>query len=154
LQGLNDEKSVLQKIKDVAQRFEGVSVGTGGISMSITKRPMVTVWDLLETIGNQAGDCVIELDEVQELAAISGRLLRLLANIFNTHPNTVFVLTGSMFGLMKTLLEPGPSSPLYGRSPAKLYLQPFERELATQFLKKGFEEHYLRRARSRKPHMI
>jgi AAA+ ATPase superfamily predicted ATPase len=141
--GLNDEKSVLQKIKDVAQRIEGVSVGTGGISMTITRRPMVTVWDLLETIGNQAGDCVIELDEVQELAAISGRLLRLLANIFNTHPNIVFIFTGSMFGLMKTLLEPGSASPLYGRSPAKLYLQPFEKELATQFIKKGFEEHHL-----------
>lgn len=141
--GLNDEKSILQKIKDVAQRIEGVSVGTGGISMSISKRPMATVWDLLEAIGNQAGNCVIELDEVQELAAISGRLLKLLANIFNTHPNIVFIFTGSMFGLMKTLLEPGASSPLYGRSPAKLYLQPFTKELATKFLKKGFEEHNL-----------
>ena len=141
--GLNDEKSILQKIKDVAQRIEGVSVGTGGISMSISERPMATVWDLLEAIGNQAGNCVIELDEVQELAAISGRLLKLLANIFNTHPNIVFIFTGSMFGLMKTLLEPGPSSPLYGRSPAKLYLQPFTKELATKFLKKGFEEHNL-----------
>jgi AAA+ ATPase superfamily predicted ATPase len=141
--GLNDERSVLQKIKDVAQRIEGVSVGPGGISMSISKRPMVTVLFLLETIGNQAGDCVIELDETQELAAISGRLLRLLANIFNTHPNIVFVFTGSMFGLMKTLLEPASSSPLYGRSPAKLYLQPFEKEFATQFLKKGFEGYHL-----------
>jgi AAA+ ATPase superfamily predicted ATPase len=141
--GLNDEKSVLQKIKDVAQRIEGVSVGTSGISIAIAKRPMVTVWDLLEAIGNQAGDCVIELDEVQELAAISGRLLKLLANIFNTHPSIVFIFTGSIFGLMRTLLEPGPSSPLYGRSPAKLYLQPFEEEIATQFLKKGFEEHRL-----------
>jgi AAA+ ATPase superfamily predicted ATPase len=141
--GLNNEKNILQKIKDVAQRIEGVSVGTGGISISIPKRPMTTVWDLLQAIGNQAGNCVIELDEVQELAAISGRMLKLLANIFNTYPNIVFVFTGSMFGLMKTLLEPGPSSPLYGRSPGKLYLQPFKKELATKFLKKGFEEYNL-----------
>lgn len=120
-----------------------MSVGTGGISISIPKRPMTTVWDLLQAIGNQAGNCVIELDEVQELAAISGRMLKLLANIFNTYPNIVFVFTGSMFGLMKTLLEPGPSSPLYGRSPGKLYLQPFKKELATKFLKKGFEEYNL-----------
>ncbi|MEM2514683.1 MAG: hypothetical protein QXU81_10310 [Candidatus Bathyarchaeia archaeon] len=66
--------------------------------------------------------CVIALDEAQELAAISGRLLKLLANIFNTHPNIVFIFTGSMFGLMKILLEPASSSPLYGRSPAKIYL--------------------------------
>lgn len=48
-----------------------------------------------------------------------------------------------MFGLMKTLLEPESSSPLYGRSPARLYLQPFERERATDFLKKGFEEYHV-----------
>ncbi|MBC7107666.1 MAG: ATP-binding protein [Methanomassiliicoccales archaeon] len=141
--GLNDEKSILQKIEDAARRIEGVSVGTGGISISISKRPMTTVSDLLEAIGDQAGDCVIELDEVQELAAISGRLLKLLANIFNTHPNIVFVFTGSMFGLMKTLLEPESSSPLYGRSPAKLYIQPFTREITFKFLKKGFEEYNL-----------
>jgi len=141
--GLNYEKSILQKIKGVAERIEGVSIGPSGIAISISKKPMATIWDLLEAIGNQTADCVIELDEVQELAAISGRLLKLLANIFNTHPNIVFVFTGSMFGLMKTLLEPEASSPLYGRSPAKLYLQPFEKELAKQFLRKGFEEYNL-----------
>ncbi|MEM2971822.1 MAG: ATP-binding protein [Candidatus Bathyarchaeia archaeon] len=141
--GLNDEKSILQEIKDVAQRVEGVSIGPGGISISISKKPMTTVWDLLTAIGSKAGNCVIALDEVQELAAISGRLLKLLANIFNTHPNIVFIFTGSMFGLMKTLLEPTSSSPLYGRSPAKLYLNPFEKELAISFLRKGFEEQKL-----------
>jgi AAA+ ATPase superfamily predicted ATPase len=137
--GLNDEKSVLQKIKSV--RIEGVSVGPTGISISVSKKPMTTIWDLLDAIGSQKEDCVIELDEVQELAAISGRLLKLLANMFNTHPNIIFVFTGSMFGLMKTLLEPEATSPLYGRSPAKLYLQPFSKEVAVQFLKKGFQEY-------------
>lgn len=137
--GLNDEKSVLQKIKSV--RIEGVSVGPTGISISVSKKPMTTIWDLLDAIGSQREDCVIELDEVQELAAISGRLLKLLANMFNTHPNIIFIFTGSMFGLMKTLLEPEATSPLYGRSPAKLYLQPFSKEAAVQFLKKGFQEY-------------
>jgi AAA+ ATPase superfamily predicted ATPase len=63
-----------------------------------------------------------------------------LANIFNTHPNVVFILTGSMFGLMKTLLEPRSTSPMYGRSPVKLYLQPFPKEKSSEFLKKGFQE--------------
>ena len=137
--GLNDEKSVLQKIKNV--RIEGISLGPSGISISVSKKPMTTIWDLLDAIGSQKEDCVIELDEVQELAAISGRLLKLLANMFNTHPNMIFIFTGSMFGLMKTLLEPEATSPLYGRSPAKLYLQPFPKEIATQFLKKGFQEY-------------
>lgn len=139
--GLNYEKSLLQKIKGAAEGIEGISFGPEGISISVSKKPMTTTWDLLSVVGKHAGNLVIELDEVQELAYISGRLLKLLANIFNTHPNIVFVLTGSMFGLMKTLLDPGPSSPLYGRSPAKLYLQPFEKETAMQFLKKGLGEY-------------
>jgi AAA+ ATPase superfamily predicted ATPase len=138
--GLNQEKSILQKIKGVADRTEGLSFGPGGLSISISKRPMTTMWDLLTAIGKQAGDCVIELDEVQELSVISGHLLKLLANIFNTHPNIVFVFTGSMFGLMRTILEPDSTSPLYGRSPAKLYLQPFDGKRAKEFLKKGFQE--------------
>lgn len=81
--GLNSEKGVLQKIKGAAERIEGVPLGPGGISISISKKPMTTTWDLLAAIGKQAGDCVIELDEVQELAATSGHLLKLLANIFN-----------------------------------------------------------------------
>lgn len=140
-QGLNSAKSLLQKIKDGIGRIEGISLGPGGVTISAPKKPMTTTWDLLTTIGREGGDCVIELDEVQELAVISGHLLKLLANVFNTYPNIVFVFTGSVFGLMKTLLEPGPSSPLYGRSPAKLYLQPFNREQATGFLRKGLQEY-------------
>jgi len=141
--GLNSSKGLLQKIKDSVGRIEGVSIGPGGISISFSKKPMRTTWDLLSVIGREAGDCVIELDEVQELAVISGNLLKLLANIFNTYPNVVFVFTGSMFGLMKTLLEPGPTSPLYGRSPAKLYLAPFDGGQAANFLRKGFEEYHV-----------
>jgi AAA+ ATPase superfamily predicted ATPase len=138
--GLNDEKGILQKIRGAAERIEGISIGPGGVSISVSKRPMATMWDLLATIGKQAGECVIELDEVQELSVISGHLLKLLANIFNTYRNVVFVFTGSMFGLMRTLLEPASTSPLYGRSPAKLYLKPFDIENSTEFLRKGFQQ--------------
>ncbi|GBC73844.1 hypothetical protein HRbin04_01251 [archaeon HR04] len=102
---------------------------------------MATIWDLLAAIGEE-GDClVIELDEVQELSSISNHLLPLLANIFNTYPKIVFIFTGSIFGLMKALLEPRSTSPLYGRSPARLYLQPFTKEKAIEFLRRGFNEY-------------
>ncbi|MEM2975877.1 MAG: ATP-binding protein, partial [Candidatus Bathyarchaeia archaeon] len=140
-QGLNQERSILQKIRSIAERIEGVSLGTGGISISLSRKPMTTMWELLAAIGKQGGDCAIELDEVQELSVISGHLLKLLANIFNTYPNIVFIFTGSMFGLLKTLLEPKSTSPLYGRSPARLYLQPFAKEKAAEFLRKGFQEY-------------
>ncbi|MEM3068915.1 MAG: ATP-binding protein [Nitrososphaerales archaeon] len=139
--GLNSSRGLSQKIKEGIGRIEGVSLGPGGVAISAPKKPMTTVWDLLTAIGREAGDYVVELDEIQELAVISGHLLKILANIFNTYSNIVFVFTGSMFGLMKTLLEPGPSSPLYGRSPAKIYLQPFKKEQAISFLRKGFQEY-------------
>lgn len=141
-QGLNQEKSILQQIRGVAKHIEGISIGTDGISISLSRsrRPMATIWDLLAAIGEQ-GDCVIELDEVQELSSISNHLLKLLANIFNTYPKIVFIFTGSIFGLMKTLLEPGSTSPLYGRSPARLYLQPFTKEKTLEFLRYGFNEY-------------
>ena len=141
--GLNSSKGLLQKIRESVGRIEGVSLGLGGLSISLSKKPMRTAWDLFSVIGREAGECAIELDEVQELAVISGNLLKLLANVFNTYPNVVFVFTGSMFGLMKTLLEPGPTSPLYGRSPAKLYLEPFDGRQAANFLRKGFEEYHV-----------
>jgi len=138
--GISSSRGLLDKIRDAAGMVEGVSVGSGGVSISVSRRPMATVGDLLSVIGRLAGKCVIELDEIQELASISGLLLKVLANIFNTYPNIVFVFTGSMFGLMRTLLEPGPSSPLYGRTPAKLVLKPFRADVARSFLETGFAE--------------
>ena len=133
-QGINNQKTLMQKIKATTDRIDGLSFGPSGISLSIAKQPMTTTRDLLASIGRQTEDCVIELDEVQELSAISGHLLKILANIFNTYPNLIFIFTGSMFGLTRALLEPTSTSPMYGRSPARLFLQPFDKETATEFL--------------------
>jgi len=135
---VNEEKSIINKIKNVT--IEGATVGSNGISITLSKKPMATIWDLLDALGRQKEHYVIELDEVQELVAISGRLLRILANLFNTHNNITFVFTGSMFGLMKTLLEPDSTSPLYGRSPAIIEIHAFNEEHSKEFLKKGFSE--------------
>jgi len=130
----------MQKLKATAGNIDGLSFGPTGVSLSVVKKPLITTRDLLASIGRQADECIIELDEVQELYAISGQLLKILANIFNTHQNLTFVFTGSMFGLIRTLLEPESTSPLYGRPPAKMILQPFDRETATQFIRKGLRE--------------
>jgi uncharacterized protein len=137
-QALNEEKTVINKIKNIS--IEGAAIGSNGISITLSKKPMGTAWDLLNALGRQKEHYVIELDEVQELVAISGRLLRILANLFNTHSNLTFVFTGSMFGLMKTLLEPNSTSPLYGRSPAIIEVHPFDEEHSKAFLEKGFLE--------------
>jgi hypothetical protein len=140
-EGINNQKSLLQKIKATSGTVDGLSFGPAGISLSIAKKPMTTTRNLLASIGRQKDECVIELDEVQELYAVSGQLLKILANIFNTYRNLTFVFTGSMFGLTRSLLEPESTSPLYGRSPAKMILQSFDHETASQFLRKGLREY-------------
>jgi AAA+ ATPase superfamily predicted ATPase len=139
--GINCHKSLLQKLKATTNNIEGLTFGPNGISLSIVRKPLITTRELLAALGRQTEEWVIELDEVQELSAVSGHLLKILANIFNTYRNLTFVFTGSMFGLIKTLLEPSSTSPLYGRSPAKMNLQPFDSKTAKEFLIKGLKQY-------------
>jgi AAA+ ATPase superfamily predicted ATPase len=140
---LNSSGTLTQKVKDFASRIEGLSVGPGGISVTSPKRPYTAIWDLLDLLGRQGrSKIVIELDEVQELSNVSGQFLKILANIWNTHRNIEFVFSGSMFGLIKTLLSPKSSkSPMYGRPPAELVLTRFDKRQAEEFLRKGFKEY-------------
>ena len=139
--GISSSRGLLERVRDAIMMVDGVSIGPGGVSISVSRRPMAAVGDLFAAVGRLGGKCVVELDEVQELAPISGLLLKVLAKVFNTYSNLVFIFTGSMFGLMRTLLESGPTSPLYGRSPARLTLKPFSVEVAKSFLRKGFGEY-------------
>lgn len=142
VQSINSSMTLSKRIKDAASRIEGLTAGPSGISVTMPRRPLTTLWNLLDLLGRQDEDIVIELDEVQELSTVSGQLLKVLANIFNTHPRVVFVFSGSMFGLIRTLLHPDSSrSPMYGRPPAELYLQRFDRSQAAEFLKQGFKEY-------------
>ena len=95
---------------------------------------------IFSVLGRYGGRTVIALNEVQELSAITPRFLKLLAYIFNTYPNMTFIFSGSMFGTIRTLLNPPSTSPLYGRPPAKIILKPFDRETSLRFLEKGFSE--------------
>jgi AAA+ ATPase superfamily predicted ATPase len=144
VQGLNESKDLLARTKDAISHVRGMSVGPGGVSVSVKEEPMMTMRELLAAIGSKAGNCVIDLDEVQELSDISGYLLNLLANTHNTYPNLVFVFTGSRFGLVRALLEPGPSSPLYGRLPAELLIRPYDESVAKAFLVEGLKEYDMR----------
>lgn len=93
---------------------------------------------LAEDIFSRLSDKIIVLDEVQYVSSI--HFLRLLKRIWDTYPNLRIVFTGSMAGLINKLLNPSPSSPLYGRRPAVLTIQPFTRGEAIEFLTKGFLE--------------
>jgi uncharacterized protein len=138
--GLNESVSLRTRLVRAAKRVEGLSAGPGGLSVELHGRPLKTAWDLLNLLGSERRDCLVVLDEVQELASNAGALLKLLGNLFNTRPNIVFVFTGSLAGLSRTLLEPTTNSPLYGRAPVALRLGPFDRETSTRFLVEGARE--------------
>jgi AAA+ ATPase superfamily predicted ATPase len=143
LNGLNANQPLLKRLQGALRRVEGVSVGGAGITLSPRPRPLRTVADLVNVLGEEADESVVILDEVQELAAVSGALLNLLANIFHTHPKVTFVFTGSYFGVLRTLLEPPADSPMFGRSPARIQLEPFDRATSIGFLERGFKEYAL-----------
>ncbi|MCI4351809.1 MAG: ATP-binding protein [Thermoplasmata archaeon] len=144
LDGINASKPLVKRLLDAFRRVEGVNVAGTGITLTPRPRPLRTVSDLVKVIGEEAGRTVVILDEVQELASVSGALLKVLGNVFNTHPDIVFVFTGSYFGVLRTLLEPPADSPLFGRSPARIQLEPFDRETSIGFLERGFQEYRLR----------
>jgi uncharacterized protein len=140
VQGLNASRSLRSRLLGAAARVDGLTLGPVGLSLSGKRPPLATVSALLDLLGRETKECLIVLDEVQELAPNSGQLLKLLGRIFNTRTNVVFVFTGSVYGLTKVLLEPSARSPLYGRAPVALRLSPFSRERAAEFLRLGTRE--------------
>jgi len=138
--GINDSATLRARLVRAARRLDGFSAGPSGISLSGSRPPLRSAWDLLNLLGAENRDCVVVLDEVQELSSNSGNLLKLLGNVFNTRPNVVFVFTGSLVGLSRTLLEPTNVSPLYGRAPVSLTLQPFDQSTSRDFLHRGAAE--------------
>ncbi|MGC8949380.1 MAG: AAA family ATPase [Thermoprotei archaeon] len=141
VEALNNSRSLFSMIKDLLRSINGISLTSSGFSVSFSKRPTTTLFSIFSIFGRINEHIVIELDELEELSSVSHQLLKLFANIFNTYENITFIFSGSMFGLMRVLLEPSSASPLYGRSPAKIFLKPFSKEVSIEFLKRGFMEH-------------
>ncbi|MCI4352653.1 MAG: ATP-binding protein [Thermoplasmata archaeon] len=140
ISGFNESASLRARLVRAARRVDGFSVGPSGLSVATSRAPLQTAWDLLDLLGTEKRDCLVVLDEVQELSSNAGALLRLLGNVFNTRPNIVFVFTGSLVGLSRTLLEPATASPLFGRAPLSLSLGAFDRPTSAQFLARGARE--------------
>jgi hypothetical protein len=138
--GISSSRNLYEKIKDTLGRIEQFSVGPSSFSVKVPKQPISRIWDILSAIGSLKHNTVFILDEVQELYVITGHMLKLLANVFNTYDKITFMFTGSMIGLTHSLLEPKSTSPLYGRSPAKIYVEPFKESDSNKFLEKGFNE--------------
>jgi AAA+ ATPase superfamily predicted ATPase len=139
--GISESRTLYEKIKNNLKRVEEFSVGPDSFSIRIAREPMTRIWDIIAAMGTLKHDTVLILDEVQELYPVSGQILALLANIFNTYKNITFVFTGSMVGVVRSLLEPKEESPMYGRPPAKVDIHPFEHTDSIKFLQTGFKQY-------------
>ncbi len=146
LQGVNSLKTLLKIMVNEANRSSlfrdidasvNLNIGPLGITVRKGARPMPT---LLEFLLSMRKDTVIALDEVQDLASASPQLLKILGNAHSSNPRIRFILTGSYVGLVRALLEPSPTSPLYGRLPVEVRLRPFTHDQSKAFLMRGFSE--------------
>ncbi len=139
---LNSKRGLVGRVRRVLGNVSGFHLGPDGITLETRAKPMNTLSELFAALGRspENSQYLIAMDEVQELAPVSGHLLKLLGNVFNTHRNITMIFSGSTIGIIKVLLEPESTSPLYGRPPAKIMLRPFMPEQSSNFLSAGFKE--------------
>ncbi len=128
-------KSVRELIAELMKHVRDLKIS---INLGLAR---LTWTRLVDDIFSRLEGRIIGLDEVQELPA--NYFLKMLKKVWDTY-DIRFVFTGSMMGVIKNLIEPGPSSPMYGRQPAILRLNPFTRNLSRDFLIQGFNECGLR----------
>ncbi len=139
--GLSANKPLLRRLRSALRRVTGVTVMGSGLTLHPSPRPLSTTEEVVRVVGEEARASVIILDEVQELGPAAPAFLKLLGRIFNSQLEVTFLFTGSYFGILRTLLEPAADSPLFGRSPARLELSPFDRTTSIGFLERGFREY-------------
>ncbi len=132
LSGIRSLEDLVRKLmSESGLKFEEV-----GISLELFQ----VKWSkAAEDVFSRLRDRVIVLDEVQELS--SPQFLRVLKSLWDTYGRLRIVFSGSYIGVLRSLLDPRPTSPLYGRTPSKLVLKTFTREASKGFLTTGFREH-------------
>lgn len=94
----------------------------------------------LNALLKRAGRLVILLDEAQWLHN-PRRVNMLLAYLYDTYYDRLtFVITGSTIGVMKSIVDPGAGSPLYGRAITKMEVKRWASSTSIGFLKSGSKE--------------
>ncbi|GBC72609.1 hypothetical protein HRbin03_00440 [archaeon HR03] len=107
--------------------------------LALTLGPVNVKWsNAAANVLEKIGDKPLVLDEVQDVASV--HFLKILKNVWDTYGRLRLVFTGSYIGLMRNILEPSAGSPLYGRRPAVITLNPFSKEKSIEFLRKGFKQ--------------
>ncbi len=94
----------------------------------------------LSVMLKKAGRLIVLVDEAQWLHN-PRRVNMLLSYIYDTYYDKItFVITGSMIGVMKSIVDPGARSPLYGRAITKMEIERWGSSVSIGFLKSGTKE--------------
>jgi hypothetical protein len=126
-------------VEDLARKLlaeSGYRLEEAGVNVEVLH---VRWTKVAEDALSRVKDKVVVLDEIQQVS--SPYLLKLLKSAWDTHRELRMVFSGSYVGILKRLVDPDPTSPLYGRSPAKVILKTFPTDLSKEFLRAGFREH-------------
>lgn len=140
---------ILKKVFEGIEEFE-VEVSPKGFRLKIKKRPSLKTFpSLLSSIFDNLNlECkkrkvklVLTFDEAQEIKRVVGvEMPAILAHVYDYCKNISIVFTGSQFGLLKEILDPGPENPLYGRYIHRIPLKKFDDAQSLDFLKLGFRQ--------------
>jgi hypothetical protein len=94
----------------------------------------------LDSLLKKVGHIYILIDEAQWLRN-PRRVVMLLAHLYDYYyDNVTFIITGSMIGVMKSIIDPSPNSPLYGRAITKMEIKRWQSSISLGFLKAGTKE--------------
>ncbi|QKR00876.1 ATP-binding protein [Metallosphaera tengchongensis] len=132
--------TVVDKVKGVLSGVRGVSILGNSIEFKWKGRDSVSLADLFDHLNGKR--LIIAMDETQKLRGpLSKEVREAIAHAYDYDRNLTFILTGSEVGLLYDFLGvEDRESPLYGRYYYQITLDRFEKERATEFLRKGFDE--------------
>jgi len=108
--------------------------------LEIRLKPSASASGALEEALRSLKKTVIILDEVQKVREGLPQFLNALSVTFNENPELLIVFSGSYAGLVKKLFSQTYSEGLYARQPIEITLNPWERDVAKEFLRKGLDE--------------
>ncbi len=133
-------RRLLDGLRELRGYLEAAGVKLGA---EITLTPRAKATSILEKLFQELSareKLIVVLDEAQEVRGGAGHMLSLLHRLRMSSRGIGFIFTGSAIGMMRSLLNPPTSSPLYGRSPVRVELKPWSTRVAERYLSKGLEE--------------
>jgi AAA+ ATPase superfamily predicted ATPase len=130
----------LREIKDYLESF---GIKFTNVNFEIKLKHGTSFTKILEKLFielSKRKKLIIILDEAQEIKGGINHFLTMLYRLRTSTRGLVFIFTGSEIGLMKTLLNPSQKNPLYGRTPLKIELLPWNIQQSISYLENGFNK--------------